>query len=528
MSPTPHSASPSPISPPRPLWGSEAFTALVESLQHREGAALGPVPPGDHPLYGHTLFIATCDLDTRYGPFRAHVFQDLIDRHYVIALAHGDIASARTLYTRLHSSCVSSETLRGCDCDCVEQLEGAFRVIAEKGAGIVFYLMQEGRGVGYVGKARDRMLVQASLDQISTFAAYAALGLRKDHRNYDNIAQICHLLGLRASWIVLTNNPDKVEALREQGLTVAGTEPLEFEPSPYNLAYLSSKAAGGHRLRRPAATEVRRASPPEPVTPFKPHALPGAQRFVATASYFLPIRPVDHEVIVADPEFQTWQRDGSLERVMAGPRPLVLGHRAVRNGRHLVRVDPETLARRPRGVASESLLAALTTPYWFRVHVYYDVVSNQECVVLTYGQAQASDHPRIYLHSETLFERFPLRAGEKADTFGSAVKEIVSYGVGAIHLVHNTGLGGGFGIHASVQMLVQSGQAPSTAEALSTLGVGGRVDDEDSALRLLRHHVPGNDVHLLLATDAIASRRPSLDHALRAHGFAVQSWIPLG
>jgi hypothetical protein len=51
------------------------------------------------------------------------------------------------------------------------------------------------------------MLVQASLDQLSTFAAYHAMGLEKDHRNYDNISQICYLLGITASWIVLTNNP---------------------------------------------------------------------------------------------------------------------------------------------------------------------------------------------------------------------------------------------------------------------------------------------------------------------------------
>ncbi|HRE83365.1 MAG TPA: GTP cyclohydrolase, partial [Opitutaceae bacterium] len=70
------------------------------------------------PLYGRTLFIATCALDTRYGPFRAYIFQDIIDKHYIVALAYGDIVGAKTLYTRLHSSCVTSETLRGCDCDC--------------------------------------------------------------------------------------------------------------------------------------------------------------------------------------------------------------------------------------------------------------------------------------------------------------------------------------------------------------------------------------------------------------------------
>jgi 3,4-dihydroxy 2-butanone 4-phosphate synthase/GTP cyclohydrolase II len=467
-------------------------------------------------------------LDTRYGPFRAHVFQDLIDRHYVLALAHGDIATARTLYTRLHSSCVSSETLRGCDCDCVEQLDGAFRVIAEKGHGIIFYLMQEGRGVGYVGKARDRMLVQASLDQISTFAAYTALGLRKDHRNYDNIAQICHLLGIQASWIVLTNNPDKVEALREQGLTVAGTEPLECEPSPYNLAYLTSKAAGGHRLRRPAATQVRRASPPEPVTPFKPHALPEAQRFIATASYFLPVRPVDHEVVVAAGDLEASQRDGSLERAMSGPKPLVLGHRAIRGHRHLMRVDPEALARRSRGVANETLLAALTTPYWFRVHVYYDIVSSQEFVVLTYGQTHAGDHPIVHLHSETLFERFPLRTEDRCDPFSAAVKEIVAYGSGAIHLVHHTGSGGGFGIHASETMLQQSGQATSAAAARESLGVGRGPEETATALRLLRHHIPSGHVQMLVPAGESPERRRTVEAVLAAQGFTVHAWVPLG
>lgn len=501
---------------------------MVERLQHPGGAAQGPPVPGDHPLYGHTLFIASCDLETRYGVFRAHVFQDLIDRHYVIALAHGDITSAPTLYTRLHSSCVSSETLRGCDCDCVEQLEGAFRRIAGKGHGIIFYLMQEGRGVGYVGKARDRMLVQASLDQISTFAAYAALGLRKDHRNYDNIAQICHLLGIRASWIVLTNNPEKVEALRQQGLTVEGTEPLEFEPSPYNLAYLSSKAEGGHRLRRPGATAIRRASPPEPVVPFRPRALPDAQRFIAAASYFLPIRPVDHEVVVAEGELDAWQRDGALERTMTGPRPLVLGYRRIQGARYFVRIDPDVLSRRPRGLAPESMLAALTTPYWFRVHVFYDLVSSEERVVLTYGPTGTDQPVLVRLHPETLFGRFPLRAGEGGDTYAAAVKEIVAHGAGAIHLLHDDGRGGGFGTQASVAMRVQSGWDPSPAAAAAALGAEPGPRDLDGALRLLRHHVPAGRVWVLLTAAEAPWRDGVLGSGLRAHGFAVAGWKTLG
>lgn len=521
-------ASPPPVSAPRPRWGSAEFTALVERLQHPGGAASGSPVAGDHPLYGHTLFIASCDLETRFGVFRAHVFQDLIDRHYVIAFAYGDIASTPTLYTRLHSSCVSSETLRGCDCDCREQLEGAFRLIAGKGHGVIFYLMQEGRGVGYVGKARDRMLVQASLDQISTFAAYAALGLRKDHRNYDNIAQICHLLGIRASWIVLTNNPEKVEALRQQGLTVEGTEPLEFEPSPYNLAYLSSKAEGGHRLRRPGATAIRRASPPEPVVPFRPRALPDAQRFIAAASYFLPVRPVDHEVVVPESELEVWRRDGTLERAMAGSRPLVLGCRRIHGSRYFVRIDPDVLSRRPRGLAPESMLAALSTPYWFRVHVFYDLVSSEERVVLTYGSNEADEAALVRLHPETLFGRFPLREGGAGEAYGAAVKEIVAHGTGVIHLIHDDGRGGGFGTQASVAMRVQSGWDPSPPAAAAALGAEPGPRDLDGALRLLRHHVPSGRVHVLLTPAEAPWCDGALGEGLRAHGFTVTGWKTLG
>ncbi len=119
-------------SSPAPAAPEPDFAALTAQLQHVSGSAVSISSIDDRPLYGTTLYIANCTLDTRFGPFRAYIFQDIIDKHYIIALAHGDIAQAKMLYTRLHSSCVTSETLRGCDCDCVQQLEGAFKVIAER------------------------------------------------------------------------------------------------------------------------------------------------------------------------------------------------------------------------------------------------------------------------------------------------------------------------------------------------------------------------------------------------------------
>ena len=163
--------------------------------------------------------------------------------------------------------------------------------------------MQEGCGVGYIAKSRDRMLVQAAHDSISTFEAYDMLGLKKDYRQYRNIAPICKLLGIDPEFTLLTNNPDKAKALVDQGLKLKKTETLEFDPGPYNLAYLASKKEAGHILEKTLDTHVRPMQLPEQVVPFKPYALPDAQRFIYVASYFLPIKPIDDEVVISEEAF---------------------------------------------------------------------------------------------------------------------------------------------------------------------------------------------------------------------------------
>ncbi len=500
------------------------FERLIAALQHPVGSVVRHTID-DRPLYGTTLYIATCSLDTRFGVFRTHIFQDIIDKHYIIALAFGDLTNADVLYTRLHSSCVTSETLRGCDCDCVQQLEGAFKVISEKGKGILFYLMQEGRGVGYVGKSRDRMLVQASLDQLSTFQAYAAMGLKKDHRNYDNISHIIHLLGLRAPFVVLTNNPDKLESLKQQGIAVAGTERLEFEPSPFNLAYLTSKAASGHILKRPAETLVRRALPPEPVVPFKPHALPHAKRFIYSASYFLPMKPVDNDILLTEAQFKALFSKQSIDRYMAGPHPLVLGYQLIRDNRFFVRIAPTHLAAYHRENPNDPIVDLRTTPYWFRVHVYYDVVTSQEFVVLTHGKPRTYDLPVIRLHSESLFNRFPLRTVENRDKYKQSVKHIVTYGVGAILLLHNDGRGAGFGAYATDRMMTETGLALSSDEAYRKLAVGYDSRDYDASITLLKHHIPNDKIQMVMNSPSSLVKKPEYAMALKEHKVDVEKWI---
>ncbi len=501
------------------------FDALIQQLQHPSGSATKPHAADDRPLYGQTLFIASCALEMRFGSFRAYIFQDIIDKHYIIALAHGDVVSAKTLYTRLHSSCVTSETLRGCDCDCVQQLEGALEVIAKKGNGILFYLMQEGRGVGYVGKARDRMIVQASLDQLSTFQAYAAMGLKKDHRNYDNISQICYLLGITASFIVLTNNPDKVNALKDQGINVAGTEALEFEPGPFNLAYLTSKAAGGHILKRPSETAVKRALPPEPVIPFQPYALPSARRFIYSASYFLPMKPVDNDILLTEDQFKALFQKTSIDRYMAGPKPLVLGYQLTRDKRFFVKINPDNLTAFNKDHPGDPIANLLSTPYWFRVHVYYDIVTSQDFVLLTHGTPRIYDIPVVRLHSESLFNRFPLRTVENRDKMKNSVKHIVSYGVGAMLLIYNDGRGAGFGAYATDRMMGEIGQALSSDEAYRKLGVGYDSRDYDASMLLLKHHIPNEKIQMVMNSPASLVKKKEYAAALNSHKFDVEKWI---
>ncbi len=519
-------AKPAPAAPAKFANIPPEFQRLVAEMQHTFGAIVHDgAPTDDRPLHGTTLYLATCNLETRFGPFRTHIFQDIIDKHYIIALAYGDIVHADVLYTRLHSSCVTSETLRGCDCDCVQQLEGAFKVIAQKGSGILFYLMQEGRGVGYVGKSRDRMMVQASLDQLSTFQAYASMGLQKDHRNYDNISDICRLLGISAPFIVLTNNPDKVAALRDQGIDVVDTEALEFEPSPFNLAYLTSKAASGHILNRPSETKVKRALPPEPVQPFRPHALPACKRFIYSASYFLPVKPVDDEVLLNAEEFASLFAQKSIEDYIAEEKPLILDHEFIRGNRVLVKIHAGNLKAYQSAHPDDPIAELLTTPYWFKVHVYYDVVTSQEFVILTHGTPRLYDIPVVRLHSESLFNRFPLRTVENRDKFKQSVKHIIHYGVGVIQLIYNDGRGAGFGAFATDLMLTQSGKALSSDEAYKRIGVNYDSRDYEASVALLKTHVPHGKIQMIMNSPSSLVKKTEYAQALQKQHLDVEKWI---
>jgi 3,4-dihydroxy 2-butanone 4-phosphate synthase/GTP cyclohydrolase II len=240
--------------------------------------------------FGSLLETGAASLDTEHGEFAAHWFQNLATRRPVLVLARGDVRTHPPLLARVHSACLTSESLCGCDCDCAAQLDASLARIAAEGRGALFYLLQEGRGAGLAAKARDRMIVQSSDHQITTFEAYDLMGLGRDQRRYEEVAFACQLLGISAPLRLLTNNPEKRAAIEAEGVTVAGTLALRGRACAESAHYLASKSRTGHDVDDPGEA----AAPlPEPLRYFDPHPLPELPGVLRLAAYWLPVRVAD-------------------------------------------------------------------------------------------------------------------------------------------------------------------------------------------------------------------------------------------
>jgi 3,4-dihydroxy 2-butanone 4-phosphate synthase / GTP cyclohydrolase II len=275
--------------------------------------------------------------ETVHGDFTVRVFLNLSTRSLVLALCRGAVTDPAPLLARVHSSCMTSETFGGGDCDCAGQLDAALAAIAARGRGVCFYLMQEGRGAGFVAKARDRMIVQASRDRVNTFDAYTRMGLGRDYRRYDEVAFARAALGIDAPLLLLSNNPEKVEAVRRAGIPVERVLPLERAPSPFNRHYLAAKSRSGHTLHAPG---LAGAKLPEPVAYFDPQALEERPRFVRVASYLLPIRPR------TDRDTAHWFRLHAYFDLTTSHERVLFTYRRRADALPLLRVQPESLFER--------------------------------------------------------------------------------------------------------------------------------------------------------------------------------------
>jgi len=148
----------------------------------------------------------------------------------------GDLRSSPPL-VRIHSQCLTGDVFGSLRCDCQAQLEMALSLIAEAGAGVLIYEQQEGRGIGLMAKLRAYELQDSGLD---TVEANERLGFKADHRDFALPAGILLAFGV-TSVRLLSNNPDKVEALERAGVRVAERVPCEVTPSPQAEEYLKTK-----------------------------------------------------------------------------------------------------------------------------------------------------------------------------------------------------------------------------------------------------------------------------------------------
>lgn len=187
--------------------------------------------------------LAEAPIPTHYGTFRVLVFRytdpsahpTLSDEH--VALVRGDVAGQTRVPVRVHSECLTSEVFGSLKCDCKEQWDAAQALIGQRGAGVLLYLRQEGRGIGLANKIKAYALQARGAD---TVEANQQLHLPVDARQYDVAADILRELGVQ-SVELMTNNPEKQESLSRLGIPVVGRIPLHMAANPHSEEYLTVK-----------------------------------------------------------------------------------------------------------------------------------------------------------------------------------------------------------------------------------------------------------------------------------------------
>ncbi len=202
-----------------------AYRMRNESFVHKEGETVLPTP---------------------FGEFKAIAFRNELDNGEHLALVKGHIDPHKDILVRVHSECLTGDVFGSYRCDCGDQLKKALEMIDQEGLGVVLYLRQEGRGIGFANKLKAYALQDKGFD---TVEANAELGFKADLRDYGVGAQILVALGIRKMRI-MTNNPKKIVGLEGYGLAVTGRVPIEVPPRPENVHYLLTKCEKlGHIMR---------------------------------------------------------------------------------------------------------------------------------------------------------------------------------------------------------------------------------------------------------------------------------------
>ena len=164
--------------------------------------------------------LAEGTLQTRFGVFTEILYYD--GQKETIAIVMGDVAHRENVLCRVHSHCISGHIFNSIQCDCREQMAMSQNLIQKEGSGVIIWLDQEGKNNGHLALLQSRKLKEKGLSQAE---AYVKLGYSADARSYVRAAEILRELEVQ-SIMLMTNNPDKVSQLRNDGLVIAGIQPL--------------------------------------------------------------------------------------------------------------------------------------------------------------------------------------------------------------------------------------------------------------------------------------------------------------
>ena len=186
------------------------------------------------------------ELPTSRGTFRIVVFRDRRDGREHLAMVRGDVRNREGVPVRVHSECITSEVLGSMRCDCKAQLDRALDFIAQNECGAVLYLRQEGRGIGLGNKIKAYALQQDH--GLDTVDANLRLGFPDDLRRYDIAAEMIRSLGIKSVELI-TNNPQKIAGLVDEGVFVRRRIASRTETNPLSAGYLKTKRdRSGHLI----------------------------------------------------------------------------------------------------------------------------------------------------------------------------------------------------------------------------------------------------------------------------------------
>jgi len=189
--------------------------------------------------------VASAKLPTEIGEFRIAGYRSLTSDEEFVLLYKGEMDGNTPTLVRIHSQCLTGDVFGSIKCDCGPQLSSAMRMIEDEGRGAIVYQQQEGRGIGILNKIRAYALQDAGAD---TVEANEKLGFAIDAREYRQCAEVLFDIGL-CKVRVMSNNPDKLEALEAAGLQVVERVPIEVDAEEPAAHYLRTKKEKmGHML----------------------------------------------------------------------------------------------------------------------------------------------------------------------------------------------------------------------------------------------------------------------------------------